>query len=490
MSSSSGDGSGRFVIVGCYTYDHDQAAYDTVNVVIEGTQIAKIFKGEVNVAEYPNFQIIPGKGRLLLPGFVNAHTHSTEFWHRGAIDNYPLELWLANLKDRCCQIAQELQHVYYSTFHCGYETLLTGGTAILDHISLPPGQELEALEHVYRAYTTLGIRAYVAPLVFDLPYTDCIAPCPGGGEGHVYQPQDTNRIVEWMEEAIQKYHRPENGFNMMIGPTGLQLCSDELYTGLIQLSVKYNLARHTHCLETANQKDLAFHKYGCSAVEQLEKLGFLGPKTTLAHSIHFTEKDMEIVQRNGATIVHNALSNLRLGSGIAPLLKYREKGVRIAIGCDGASSNDSQDLLEAIKIGTILHNITDPDYKKWIPPFDTIRYASLGGYTGLGEQERLGRVKEGYVADVVLYELNNLSLLPKTDPIRQLVLGRPVDVVAYSWVGGRCVIQDHKTAVDVEHLRGQMGELSTFDFERSAPLPTPLLEECEIIFRKSRGLPL
>ncbi|HSF74227.1 MAG TPA: amidohydrolase family protein [Microcoleus sp.] len=117
------------------------------------------------------------------------------------------------------------------------------------------------------------------------------------------------------------------------------------------------------------------------------------------------------------------------GSGIAPILKYRKAGVNVSFGCDGAASNDSQDLLEAIKIGSILHKITDLDYRQWITPRQSVDMASLGGAKGLNAADEIGSLTVGKKADFVLYDLTSLSLLPRTDPIGLLILGRPTDAV-------------------------------------------------------------
>jgi 5-methylthioadenosine/S-adenosylhomocysteine deaminase len=107
------------------------------------------------------------------------------------------------------------------------------------------------------------------------------------------------------------------------------LCSDALFSGCIELSEKYNLCRHSHLLETKAQEKLAQEKYGCSAVEHLKRIGYLSDRTSLAHCIHLTKADITILAETKSTVVHNPLSNLRLGSGIAPILKYLQAGVNV-----------------------------------------------------------------------------------------------------------------------------------------------------------------
>jgi cytosine/adenosine deaminase-related metal-dependent hydrolase len=263
------------------------------------------------------------------------------------------------------------------------------------------------------------------------------------------------------------------------------LCTDALFTGCIELSDRYNLCRHSHLLETKAQKLLAQEKYGCSAVEHLHRIGYLDNKTSLAHCVWLTDNDINILATTQSTVVHNPLSNLRLGSGIAPILKYLQAGVNVTFGCDGASSNDSQDLLEAIKIGSILHNTTDFDYQNWITPQKSIEMASLGGAKGLNVDEQLGSLEISKQADLVLYDLTHLSLLPPTDPIGLLVLGRPSNVVSNAWVNGKQVIANGQfTTINLAELKQELFNRSQWESKRKSPT----VEVFESHYRQVMGL--
>ncbi|TAE61672.1 MAG: amidohydrolase [Nostocales cyanobacterium] len=409
---------------------------------------------------------INGEHKLLLPGFFNAHTHSSEKWQRGIIPPLPLELWLAHLYDFT---PLDTEQVYLSALGTAVETLLSGGTSVVDHLVLIPGQELETITTAVRAYQQVGIRAFIAPLIQDESLT---AGLPGGKSlpEHESYFRPTAETLGIIEEAIIKFHHPESGINILVAPTGIQLCTDALFTGCAELSERYQLCRHTHLLETKAQKKLAQEKYGCSGVEHLDQIGFLNDKTSLAHCVWLTDDDISILAKTQSTVVHNPLSNLRLGSGIAPVLKYIQSGVNVTFGCDGASSNDSQDLLEAIKIGSILHNVTDFDYQSWITPRQAVEMASLGGAKGLGLADQLGSLTVGKKADLVLYDLQSLSLLPRTDPIGLLVLGRPVNVVNCAWVNGKQIIANGKfTTVDVEELKTELFNRSQWETRGTSP---------------------
>ena len=409
--------------------------------------------------------VINASHKLLLPGFINAHTHSSEMWQRGLIPPLPLELWLAEL----CEFAPpNSEQVYISALHTAVETLLSGGTSVVDHLALIPGQEMETIAAAVRAYQEIGIRAFIAPLIQDKPL---VASVPTGGKRIEYEPYQYNAedVLGLLQQAVEKFHRPAAGVSLVVAPTGAQLCSDALLEGCVEFSDRHSLCRHTHLLESCAELLLAKEQYGCSAVEYLKQLGFLGSRTSLAHCVWLSESDIALLAATRSTVVHNPLSNLRLGSGIAPVLSYRRAGINVTFGCDGASSNDSQDLLEAIKIGSILHNVTDSDYRYWISPRQAIEMASLGGAIGLGVADELGTIEVGKKADLVLYDLTNLSLLPRTDPIGLLVLGRPAHVVDSVWVNGKQTIAQGKpTAIDIEALRQTLFEQSQWQSQRDS----------------------
>ncbi|MCL6433757.1 MAG: amidohydrolase [Leptolyngbyaceae cyanobacterium HOT.MB2.61] len=452
--------------------------YETVDVQIVDGRIAAIAP-TLEVVGTP----VDGCNKLLLPGFVNAHTHSSEMWQRGIIPPLPLELWIAELYDFT---PLDPEQVYLSALGTAAETLLSGGTCVVDHLVMIPGRELETIAATVRAYREIGIRAFVGPLLQDESLTASI-PSGGNPQEHLPYLRSTQETLKLMQEVVQQFHRPEEGIEIMTAPTGTQLCSDALFEGCIELSDRHHLCRHTHLLETKAQQMLAEEKYGCSAVTHLMHLGFLSPCTSLAHCVWLDEADTKILAETQSTVVHNPLSNLRLGSGIAPILKYLRAGVNVAFGCDGSASNDSQDLLEAIKIGTILHNVTDFDYQNWITPRQAVEIAALGGARGLGMADQFGSLEVGKQADLVLYDLTNLSLLPRTDPIGLLVLGRPTQAVDSAWVrGNRIIASGQITTISVDDLRRSLFERSQWMSDRQSKS----VKQVEAHYRSVLNLPV
>ena len=455
--------------------------YRSLDVLVTDGAIAKITPSGTEAAP-AGTEMIAGADKLLLPGWVNAHTHSMEMWTRGLIPPLPLELWLAELY---AHPLQDLEQIYLAAALTAMETLLSGGTAVVDHLVLLPGQELESLAAANRAYRDTGIRAYVAPLLQDEPFEYSI---PGGRTlDPLVWPMPTAEVLGMLEAAVKQFHRPEERVEIGVAPTGTQLCTDALFDGCAELSDRYNLVRHGHLLESQAQVKLARQKYGTTAVEHLAKLGWLGPRTSLAHCVWLTDGDIDLMAETGTTVVHNPLSNLRLGSGIAPLLRYRERGVNVSFGCDGAASNDGQNMFEVLKVGSMLHNTTDFDYRHWISPQEACRMASQGGAWGLNSRA-FGQVAVGQEADLVLYDLNDLSLLPAADPLGQLVWGRPGNVVDSVWVRGQRVVADGKpTTFDLADLADRLRSYSDWLNSRP-PAPSEMRLRLESIYRQSMDL--
>ena len=450
--------------------------YAVVDVQIQAGRITAIAPDLAAIGT-----VVDGRNKLLLPGFVNAHSHSPELWQRGMIAPLPLELWLAELYDFPLLTPEQ---IYLSALGTAVETLLSGGTTIVDHLILIPGQEIAAIAAAVRAYREIGIRAFVAPLIQDDSFA---AGLPTGGTSRAREAfsSSTAAVVDLIHRAVAQFHDPAHGIEIVPAPTGIHLCSDALLSECAAIRDRHDLCLHSHLLETKAQKMVAYEKYGCSAVTHLQQLGFLGRKTSLAHCVWLDDADIEIMAATGTTVVHNPLSNLRLGSGIAPVLRYRAAGVNVTFGCDGSASNDGQDVLEAIKIGSLLHNTTDFDYTQWITPRQAIQMATLGGATGLGMQDQLGSLTVGKLADLVLYDLTQFSLLPRTDPLGLLVLGRPTQVVDSVWVNGDRIVADGKVAtVDVPNLRQTLFEQSQWLPER--PQITRL--QYEPLYRQAMGL--
>lgn len=279
-------------------------------------------------------------------------------------------------------------------------------------------------------------------------------------------------------------------------------CSTELWQGAVELRKKYDLCGHSHLLETRAQALQAkqFFPSG-SAVKHLKELGFLDRNlrgTSFAHTVWLTEEEYDIVAEEGATCVHNPLSNLRLGSGAMPVVNALRMGVSVAVGCDGSCSSDGQDMLEALKMGTFLSAVTTPDYKDWLTPHRVaLDLAAKNGYRGIGMEGKGGEIKEGMVADVTLWDLSTLALLPRTDPLSLLVQGSRTQApgagstMHSAWVNGEKIIENGSpTGINIEVFRKALIDAQP-DYRCgfiTDPKQDPLIASAEVEYRAAMGL--
>ena len=260
-------------------------ALETQDILINHQHIETVAPpGTVPVAGHE--AVILGENKLLLPGFVNGHTHSYQVWQRGLIPQLPLELWLADLIDSS---PQQLDQYYWGAVSTAVDTLLSGGTCIMDHCYVAPGQEHDIVDALVRGYKAVGIRAVIAPMTQDMPF---VTGLPGGCTlPHEPSSEQASDILAMMASLVKAFHQPEAGIYIGMGPTGFHRCSDELLQGCEEISRRHGLCYHTHLLETRAQKRLAYERYGTSAVKHLHQLGCLTPRTSIAHGVWIEDDD-------------------------------------------------------------------------------------------------------------------------------------------------------------------------------------------------------
>jgi 5-methylthioadenosine/S-adenosylhomocysteine deaminase len=524
----------KTLLVNVLVPSSEGTAYARKDIILNQGKIAAIEPAHsVEAAEgEEDIEIIDCTERMILPGFVNAHSHSIEHWARGLIQPMPLELWLMNLFDHEPRgkqgwhgadsfVKTPAWAVGLSALHSGLEALLSGCTAVMDHLFV---RDIDDIEQAVVAYKALGMRSFLAPMLGDdanmhenyYPLAaDATARNEGGGcacgaalrEDGCFReakgasnPETTQAVLDLYEDAVLKFHDPDKGINIAIGPTAVHSCSMELLKGATALRKKYNLCGHTHLLETRAQALMAKQFFPSqSAVKQLRESGFLDlPGTSCAHTVWLTDEEWDIMAETGAVCVHNPLSNLRLGSGIIPLISALDKNVTIAMGCDGSCSSDGQDILEALKLATILSTMATPEYRKWLTPRQiALNLATKNGYKALGMSETGGEIKVGMVADVTLWDLTSLALLPRTDPLSLLIMGSRCQAPGAGstldcvWVRGQKVVAGGSPlGVDIEALRATLikSQPDYRDSKITDPKADPKNARAEVEYRAAMGL--
>ena len=403
----------------------------------------------------------PGSARVIdadrmvaMPGLINAHTHSAQNLDRGTTPNLPLDLWLMWAVFGKPPITAEDR--YTLAMAGALEMLQSGCTAVLDHGWVAPWDFEDYSEAIMSAYSDAGMRAGLAPMIGDLDIFDTMSfagaskpsPEPLG------DPFEAEGLLESMARFFDRWQGANSRLTPMVGPSAPQRCSHELMEGLAGLARERGAGFHTHVLETRTQIGANLERYGRSSVSYLEDLGMLRPGSSLAHCVWMDPDEFATVQRCGATIVHNPVSNLRCGSGILPVADLLEGGVSVALGADGAASNDNQNMFEAMKFATLMQTLHG-SHLRWPQAPEIWRMCLQGGAAALGQP--LGSLQAGSKADIVLLDTERHVPVHAEGLATSLVLAEHGQSVHTVIVDGEPVVSEGRsTRVD----EGAMAERS------------------------------
>src|SRR4051794_8048479 len=387
----------------------------------------------------------------VVPGMVDAHAHSNENWFRGMWDNLPLEPWMLFSYPVLAAPSQSADEIYLRTLLGGIELLRSGATTVVDFLY----DDEQALEPVVRAYRDLGLRALIAIGMGDRAYHETVVLDERLVSRSLIDRLEREKPPSWDEwaettrRAVERFHRPDDGITICPAPSGPQRCTDEMLAGCAALADELDLMIHIHVLETRMQALSGRRMYGRTLPEHMDALGFLSPRVCFEHGIWLTPSDIELVRDRGVTVVHNPVSNMKLGSGIAPVPEPLRGGVNVALGTDGMCSNDGNDMFAALKTAALLHKLWDVDYEQWLGATEAWQIATAGGATAAGDPEGLGSLEPGRRADLVLLDLDSIVFTPLNDPLKQVALGSTTLAVSSVMVGGEWRVRDGRvTGVD------------------------------------------
>ncbi|MCX7939917.1 MAG: amidohydrolase family protein [Thermoflexales bacterium] len=436
------------------------------SIWIEGNRIRRIAPASaLNVSTLiqsgvrGNIEVINGRGLFAMPGLVNAHTHSPENYMRGATECMPLEPWLVWLYGTCGEYTAR-DH-YLCAAMSAVEMLLSGVTASLDHVWHGGAWQREYLDAAMQAYRDAGIRAAVAPMFDDHDYVLDVADALGHdlrgsvyGQSHGgYRPdRDAYRravlhdTLAMLDEWMRDWHGSAEGrLQAFLGPAAGQLVTEECMQASLALARKHGAGVHMHCVETRVQDYCIRQVRGKSLMQWLAEIDVLTPELSLPHSVWVRDPaDLDLLAARGAVPVHNPAANLKLGSGLMPMRAMLDRGITVALGVDGACSSDNQNLFDAIKLAALIHNLNHHDPKTWITAREAFEAATLGGAAALLLRDQLGALREGWLADVVLLDLNNPVLAPHNDAFGMLVHCETGQSVRHVIVNGHVVVRDRQ----------------------------------------------
>jgi guanine deaminase len=418
-----------------------QEASGPLDIMLDGRRIAAVEPAGEAVAE----MAIDASGCLLAPGLINGHFHSHEHFQKGRFDNLPLELWMNYVRPPR-PVPLSARQVYLRTLIGAIEALRSGTTTLVDDMNLGAALERSHLDAVFQAYEDIGIRALVGLSMMDRPFFESLPFVKEEFEPELLDElrampvADPTRLMALARELARLRHPSEHRVGFIAAPSAPQRCTTEFLQAVRLLADEFDLPVITHLHETRLQVVTGHLREGMSFVQYLHRIGFLRPKTSLIHGVWLTPVDIEILASSEATVQHNPWSNLRLGSGVAPMRALLEAGVNVSMGSDGCASTDTCNMLHSVALMAGLSKLRG-HHAEWIGAAEALRAATLGGAVALGKDAELGTIEPGKTADLVLFRLDRVPFVPLNDPVRQLVYaerGASIDTVI---VNGKVVIE-------------------------------------------------
>ncbi len=416
------------------------------DVVVSNGRIAALDTGVVR--EYAPRTLIDGRSLVLTPGLYNAHTHSLETLARGLADASSLRVWLSRVWSRMDHLDNDAIRTAIQL--CAAEMLHGGVTAVVDHFRQTPPRAA-AIDAAAEAWLATGMRATLAIMVRDRNVPDWVE-----------HPANAEVQLARVQACCDRWQQIDERLRLAIGPSAPTRCSDALLQAAGRVCAARDLRLHMHVDETADESRLAKAQFGTSAVRHLHELGLLGAHVSLAHCVCCDDDDLDVLARTGAGVVHNPLSNLRLGSGRAPVERMLARGIPVALGTDGAASNDSQNVLEAVKLAAYLPRLALDDPREWVRAADALAMATTHAATLFGMSE--ARIAPGCVADFAAFDRAQHALAPTNDLYAQLAFAGATLRARHVVIAGQVVLKDHviQTFDEPELLTGA----ATFTFAR------------------------
>jgi 5-methylthioadenosine/S-adenosylhomocysteine deaminase len=459
----------RILIRGGRVYDHEGDVHQPAqaDILIAGEMIERVGQ---NLPTNDGSQVIDAAGKLVLPGFVNAHYHSHDVLAKGLFEEMPFDIWTLH-SNPSNYGPRSLEEVRLRTLVGAAEQLRNGITTVQDFLTVVPRDEA-MVDTVLSAYEEAGIRVVFAIAARDRAALD-IAPfmpadLPEAMRKRVAGSDGTARDeLDFIAAQMKRLGlRPTPRLTWALAPSAPQRCSPELLEGIAALSRRYDLPVFTHLYETRIQAAAARREVP-SLVEVLARAGLLTEKLGIVHGVWLTAREIAQIAEAGSCVVHNPVSNLKLKSGIAPILDLHRAGVDVALGCDNYSCAETQNVFIAMRLLCLLPAVTDPEPGP-INAAYALRAATLTGARAVGLSSAIGAIKSGMRADLTILDLNEPAFVPFNSAARQIVFsegGRAVETVL---VNGRPVVRGGKLLTMDEAALAAAAEKVAPAFRRDA----------------------
>lgn len=367
-------------------------------------------------------------GMLLSPGFVNAHGHAAMSLFRGLADDLPLMQWLEG-------------HIWPAEAKWVDENFIRDGTDLAIAEQLQGGITCYSDMYFYpeiaaeRVHSS-GVRAQITIPILDFPI-------PGA-----------RNADEALHKGLQLFsdlkHHPR--IRIALGPHAPYTVSDANLEKVRVMAEELDAGIHMHVQETAFEVQQALDATGERPLARLARLGLLGPRFQAVHMTQISEEDLELLVESNSSVIHCPESNLKLASGFCPVERLWQAGVNVAIGTDGAASNNDLDLLGETRTAALLAKAVAGSASA-LDAHKALRLATLNGARALGLESEIGSLELGKAADVIAIDLSKLAQQPVYDPVSQLIYATGRDCVRHVWVGGKALLENGRlTRFDAEQL--------------------------------------
>ncbi|MDX5363180.1 MAG: TRZ/ATZ family hydrolase [Pseudazoarcus pumilus] len=387
------------------------------SVVVSGGRIRAIVPQSEARVRFNARQLLDLPEHVLIPGLVNAHTHAAMSLLRGIADDLPLMRWLQE-----AIWPAEGKHVSANFVRDGTllaaAEMLAGGITTCNDMYFHPDAAAEAFDRA-------GMRAVIGVTVIDFP-------TPYAANADEYFRKGLAARDHWQRH-------PRLHFN--IAPHAPYTASDETLTRAASLAAELDCGLHIHIHETKQEVEDSIRLHGMRPLTRLAGLGLPGSNFLGVHAVHMDRSDIEILARHGCATVHCPSSNMKLASGISPVVEMLNAGITVALGTDGAASNNRLDMFAEMRQAALLAKVSTGDATS-VPAHTALRMATLNGANALGLGDRIGSLEAGKQADICAVRLGNAETLPCYDPASHLVYAAGREHVSHVWVDGELRIQN------------------------------------------------
>ena len=441
------------VLDGCavVTMDAARTEHTIGHVVVEGARIVAVAPGKAPT-ELADARYVDASGCVATPGLVNTHHHLYQWVTRGLAVDETLFGWLTTLYPVWGLIDADTVRIA-ATGGLGW-LARTGCTTTTDHHYVFPSEGGDLLAAEIEAARLVGLRFHPTRGSMDLGQSQ-------GGLPPDHVVEDIDDILAATEMAIDDYHDPAPDSMLRIGvaPCSPFSVTADLLKQAAELARAKGVRMHTHLAETTDEDEFCQEHFGCSPVDYVESLGWLGTDAWLAHAVHLDDAAIAKLNGTGTGVAHCPSSNARLGAGICRSRDLREAAVPVGLGVDGAASNEASSMLEEVRHALLFARARGGP--RALTVRDAVEMATLGGARVLGRQHELGSLEPGRLADIALWRIDTLPHIDIADPVAALVLGSPPPLELLL-VNGRPVVErDRLVNVDEDSVASEVRQAST-----------------------------